>query len=58
MKEKTIVSTVTLVASLLTYWYARESNKDVVPYVMFGGFVGALIGEVIAEKANEDKNKL
>ena len=58
MKEKTIVSTATLVASLLTYWYARESNKDVVPYVMFGGFVGALIGEVIAEKANEDKNKL
>jgi len=58
MKEKTIVSTATLVASLLTYWYARESNKDVVPYVMFGGFIGALIGEVIAEKATEDKNKL
>lgn len=58
MKEKTIISTATLVASLLTYWYAKESNKDVVPYVMFGGFVGALIGEVIAEKVNEDKNKL
>lgn len=58
MKEKTIVSTATLVASLLTYWYARESNKDAVPYVMFGGFIGAIIGEVIAEKLNEDKNEL
>ena len=58
MKEKTIVSTATLVASLLTYWYARESNKDAVPYVMFGGFIGALIGEVIAEKLNQDKNEI
>jgi uncharacterized membrane protein YfcA len=58
MKEKTIVSTATLVASLLTYWYAKESNKDAVPYVMFGGFIGAILGEVIAEKLNEDKNEL
>ena len=58
MKEKTIVSAATLIASLLTYWYAREAYKDAVPYVMFGGFVGALIGEAITEKQNEDKNKL
>jgi uncharacterized membrane protein YfcA len=58
MKEKTIVSTATLVASLLTYWYAKEANKDAVPYVMFGGFIGALIGEVIAEKLSDEKNNL
>jgi uncharacterized membrane protein YfcA len=58
MKEKTIVSTATLVASLLSYWYAKEANKDAVPYVMFGGFIGALIGEAIAEKVSEDKNSL
>jgi uncharacterized membrane protein YfcA len=58
MKEKTIVSTATLVASLLSYWYAREANKDAVPYVMFGGFIGALIGEVIAEKTKDDNNVL
>lgn len=57
MKEKTIVSTTTLLASLLTYWYAKEANKDAVPYVMFGGFVGAIIGEVIAEKIIGNKNK-
>jgi hypothetical protein len=45
MKERTIVSTATLVTSLLTYWYAREAQKDAVPYVMLGGFIGALIGE-------------
>lgn len=54
MKEKTIVSASTLLASLLTYWYAKAANKDAVPYVMFGGFIGALIGEAVAEKLKKD----
>lgn len=58
MKEKTIVSTATLLASLLTYWYAKAANKDAVPYVMFGGFVGAIIGEAIVEKLNHDNDKI
>lgn len=49
MKEKTIVSGVTLLTSLLSYWYAKETGKDAVPYVMMGGFVGAIIGETLAE---------
>lgn len=57
MKEKTIVSTATLVASLLTYWYAKQASKDAVPYVMFGGFIGAIIGEMISDKLNQDKTK-
>lgn len=52
MKEKTIVSTVTLAASLISYFYAKETQKDVVPYVMIGGFVGAVIGEVITNAIN------
>ena len=55
MKEKTIVSTVTLVTSLLAYWYSKEAEKDAVPYVMMGGFFGALIGETIAEKLTNSK---
>jgi hypothetical protein len=50
MKEKTIVSTVTFISSLLAYWYAKEAQKDPVPYVMMGGFLGAIIGETIVEK--------
>lgn len=53
MSEKTIVSTSTLVVSLLTYWYARSANKDAVPYVMLGGFVGAIIGEAITDSLNK-----
>lgn len=49
MKEKTIVSATTLITSLLSYWYAREANKDAVPYVMMGGFLGSIIGETLAE---------
>ena len=56
MKEKTIVSTVTLAASLISYFYAKEAHKDAVPYVMIGGFIGAVIGEVITDVIKE-KNK-
>ena len=62
INEKTIVSTVSLAASLATYFYAREANKDVVPYVMVGGFIGAILGEaivgiVIGDKDKKDKDK-
>ncbi len=49
MKEKTIVSTLTLVATLGAYMYAKSSHKDVVPYVMIAGFAGAVVGEFIVE---------
>ncbi|NCT73991.1 MAG: hypothetical protein GXC78_05630 [Chitinophagaceae bacterium] len=51
MKEKTIVSASTLLASLLAYWYARSAKKDAVPYVMLGGFIGSIIGETLAERS-------
>lgn len=55
MKEKTIVSTVTLLTSLLAYWYSKEAQKDSVPCVMMGGFLGSLIGESIAENVTKQK---
>jgi uncharacterized membrane protein YfcA len=55
MREKTIVSTVTLLTSLLAYWYSKEAEKDSVPYVMMGGFLGSIIGESIAEKTSKSK---
>lgn len=58
MKEKTLVSTLTLFASLASYHYAKTHDKDVVPYVMIGGFIGAWIGELIAQsKKINDKDK-
>lgn len=57
INEKTIVSTVSLAASLATYFYAREANKDVVPYVMVGGFIGAILGEAIVGIVLNDKDK-
>lgn len=56
MKEKTIISTVTLFTSLLAYWYAREAEKDSVPYVMMGGFLGSIIGDALAEKVTKSDN--
>ncbi len=56
MKEKTIVSSVTLAASLICYFYAKEAQKDTIPFVMIGGFMGAMIGEVIVEALNNSNN--
>jgi hypothetical protein len=56
MKEKTIVSATTLMASLLCYWYAKSSDRDAIPYVMMGGFIGAILGETIVEKAKNKSN--
>ena len=57
MKQKSIVATATLVTSLLSYLYAREADKDAVPYVMIGGFLGSIIGETIAEAAKKNNTK-
>lgn len=56
--DKAIISTMTLLSSLVTYWYAKAAEKDAAPLVMIGGFVGSLIGEAIAEKVNKiNKNE-
>ena len=54
IRDKTIVSSATLLTSLLAYWYARETGKDSVPYVMMGGFIGSIIGETIVESAKDN----
>lgn len=56
MKEKTIISTITLLTSLAGYFYAKGADKDPVPIVMVSGFFGALLGERIYRMVNE-KNR-
>ncbi len=57
MKEKTLVSTLTLLGSLASYYYSKTHEKDVVPYVMIGGFIGAWVGELISTLIDSEKNK-
>lgn len=58
MKEKVIVSSFTLITSLTGYFYARSADKDAAPYVMIGGFIGAVLGEAIANTfCNHDNGK-
>ena len=57
MKEKTLVSTFTLIVSLASYYYGKTHEKDVVPYVMIGGFIGAWVGEIIAKAIIKDDDK-
>lgn len=48
MKEKTLIATFGLIGSLSFYYYSKRHHKDAVPYTMIGGFLGALLGELIA----------
>ncbi len=57
MKEKTIISSATLLTSLVAYWYAKAAGKDAAPLVMLGGFVGSLIGEGIADQVKKKEKK-
>lgn len=57
MTEKTLVSTFTLVGSLASYYYGKAHARDVVPYVMIGGFVGAWVGEIIAKSIINQENQ-
>jgi hypothetical protein len=61
LKEKTIVSSITLLTSLAAYFYAKSTAKDAMPYVMVGGFIGALLGETVAivilDEDKKDKDK-
>lgn len=56
MTEKTLVSTFTLIGSLASYYYGKTHQKDVVPYVMVGGFVGAWVGEFLAKAITKKDN--
>lgn len=56
MKEKTLVSTLTLIGSLASYYYGKTQGKDVVPYVMIGGFIGAWVGELISNAVIKNKD--
>jgi hypothetical protein len=39
---------------MASYFYAKHAEKDAVPYVMVGGFVGAILGEALAKAIRKD----
>lgn len=56
MRDKSIISAITLALSLAGYFLAKHEAKDPAPYIMIGAFAGALIGETIVEVIkNKDK---
>jgi len=60
MAKKTFISLCSMILSLLSYFYAKETGRDAVPYLMAGGFFGAIVGEAIVEifsKNDPDNDK-
>lgn len=55
ISDKTIISTCTLLSSLVCYYYSKQGEKDGVPYVMVGGFVGSWVGELIIKIKGKDE---
>lgn len=56
MKDRTTISACALLASLGAYYYAKASKKDTTPLVMMGGFVGAIIGELVLDASKTQQN--
>ena len=58
MRDKSIISAMTLALSLAGYFIARHEAKDTAPYVMIGGFIGEIIGESIVDaiRKNDKEN--
>jgi hypothetical protein len=54
MNNKSITATSTLLGSLAAYYYAKQTGKDAVPFVMIGGFLGTLIGELMSSNGNNN----
>ncbi len=52
MKDKVIVSTITLLLTLGAYSLAKRIQFDPVPFVMVAGVTGAMIGEYLINKFN------
>jgi hypothetical protein len=55
-RERTVIATTTLLSSLAFYKYAKANNKSEVTYLMFGAFVGAVLGELALQKINKAKS--
>jgi multisubunit Na+/H+ antiporter MnhB subunit len=54
-RDRTVIATTTLISSLAFYWYAKAKSKPEVPYVMIGGFIGAMIAELTLLNMNKNK---
>jgi hypothetical protein len=54
MSEKSLLATFTLIGSLASYYYGKAHKKDVVPYTMIGGFIGAIVGELISNSITKE----
>lgn len=52
-KERAVIATSTLISSLAFYWYAQANRKSEVPYLLIGGFVGAMAAELILIKIDK-----
>lgn len=55
LTKERIISGCTLAGSLISYYYGKAHQKDAVPYVMIGSFIGAIVGEVIASATINDQ---
>lgn len=52
MSEKSLIASFSLIGSLASYYYGKAHEKDLVPYTMIGGFIGAWVGEMLYKSIN------
>ena len=56
-RERALIATTTLISSLAFYWYAQAKGKPEVPFLLTGGFVGAIVAELILSQTEKNNQK-
>jgi hypothetical protein len=54
-RERAVIATTTLISSLAFYWFARAKGKPETPYILFGGFIGAIVAELVLIETEKNK---
>lgn len=55
MSEKTVISAATLTGTLAGYYLSGQKEKHRIPFLLIGGFVGTLVGELVVRRREQRK---
>lgn len=52
-RERAVIATTTLISSLAFYWFAQAKGKPEAPYLLLGGFIGAIVAEMVLSQTEK-----
>lgn len=57
MSDKTVISAATLTGTLAGYYLSYRNEKHRIPFLLIGGFLGTIIGEVVVQQREQREQR-